>query len=1221
RVEQLSGPARRRLRLPTYPFQRERYWIEPGRRDVATTPELTASAAAVAANEHGIRRIDDIDDWFWEPAWIDAARTSPVEHAAAATGPWLLVGEPDDSLIRAIAAELGTRGVEVRTAAHFDPVQLGTTRAVAVVGGGARDLTGVDGAAKHWLGDAADAARALGAAAEGGTRLAAITRGATAASGAAFRPVDALALGPVLVAPQEYPDLATLLIDVDVDAEAERSAPAIVDELLTMSDRVVALRRGRRLIPELVRTPVAAPSSDRATFRAGGTYVVTGGLGGIGHAIAAHLATTHQANLVVVASEPVPAGDERAPWLARHGRDDATSRRITRLAELEQVGTKVAVVVADLADAGALRHALDEAERVVGRIDGAIHAAGRVRDRLIELATREDHEAVIGPKARAAAVLAEELERRGADLLVLVSSTSTALAPSGQTAYVAANAVLDSLAGTRARLRVVTINYGVWAGTGMAAELARRTRLGLDDGEPIVHPVLTQRHTDRAGNVSMTGTLDATHDWVVDEHRVEAGTSVLPGSAHLELMLAAAEFAAVGGRALRDVALVAPLVVTDDHPVAVKVTVTSRDAAGKRYVRIESDGGTGRSWHAHSEAELATNVDNTEHRLDLVGIVARCGLDGVDPLMSPRRHIHFGPRWDAVVDAALGDGESVGRLRLADAFVHDAGAWTAHPAIVDVATAFGVLLGHADDDRVLYVPIGYDSVVSHAPLAPEVHVHAVRTASTRDDLLRVDIALTDAEGRVQLQIGGLSLRPVRDPARFGTTAVEVDGAATRLAPLLALAEVHGIRSDEGPRLLERVLARDTPRLVASSVDLAALLAPTVPEAGRAADQEPTAGRAHAAESVAEALTAIWVDLLGVSDITPDDDFFELGGHSLIAIRLMARVHRELGVRFQLATLFEAPTIASLAALIRAERPDLESALQDAAAVRETTSDGGTSATAPTTTATPSLSIVAIRATGAAEPLYVVHGAGGNVLNLWSLARALPEDRPLYGFQAHGVDGQDEPDPTIDAMAARYVDALRAHKPGPYLLGGYSGGGIVALEMAAKLRAAGEHVRYVVLFDSIPPEHVYPRNTTQLRHVIANLCIRGPKPVWPYLDEWARRTFRRVVPTPEARERARREQAREMGFIDVSEFGFVNLEPHFARIVREHRLGIYAVDALLLKADEVWPIHRHDYFWGGVITGTLDIRTVPGNHNTMFNPEHAATLAAALVPLLEAHAPR
>ena len=104
----------------------------------------------------------------------------------------------------------------------------------------------------------------------------------------------------------------------------------------------------------------------------------------------------------------------------------------------------------------------------------------------------------------------------------------------------------------------------------------------------------------------------------------------------------------------------------------------------------------------------------------------------------------------------------------------------------------------------------------------------------------------------------------------------------------------------------------------------------------------------------------------------------------------------------------------------------------------------------------------ISATGDKAPLFIVHGAGGNVLFLWSLARAMAGDRPIYGFQAHGVDGHDMPDATIEEMATRYVAELRAAHRGPYLLGGYSGGGIVTFEMVRQLQALGEEVKYVVL---------------------------------------------------------------------------------------------------------------------------------------------------------------
>lgn len=1238
-LEQFAGEGRRRLRLPTYPFQRDRYWIEPG-DGRALTDFFGGSVEQLpaAADSPEPTRIAAIDDWFWNPTWVERE----LGTVSAAADDWLLVGEPGDPLVDAMAAELRRRGAAARVADAFAPATLGDARNVAVVGAAGRELLDLDRAAQRWLGDAVGAAKALGGV-DAPTRLALVTRGATQASGAASRPVDALAFGVALVAPNEYPHLRTTLVDLESEAGPDAAAAA-VDELLAAADRVVAHRAGRRLVRDLQRVPVPAPDASTPTFRHGGTYVVTGALGGIGHVLARHLASAHQANLVVVSSAPVPEGDEREQWLARHGGDDPTSRRIRRILELEELGTKVAVVTTDLADASAVRAALDEAERLVGRIDGAVHAAGVVRDRLIEMATADDDEAVIGAKARAAVVLADELERRGADLLVLVSSTSTVLAPSGQTSYVAANSVLDALAGTRGKLRIATMGFGVWAGTGKAAELAKRIRLGIDDGEPVAHPVLAERHV-RRGEVTFTGSLDARHDWVADEHRVN-GTAVLPGTGHLELLLSALRLAApdettVG---LRDVVLLSPLVVPDDAVVTVKVTITEPDARGRRTVRLESDGGHGHGWTAHSEAEVVSDVaTRAPARLDLAAVAARCGLDGADPLASPRRHAQLGSRWDCVVEARLGDGESFGRLALHNGAVHDADAWTTHPGLVDVATALGVLLGQWDDPQRLYVPTGYESVTSHAPLPASVAVHAVRAAASSDEMLVVDFVVADDDGRVLIEVDGLGLRPISDPGSFAATAPPDPPAVRSVSPLLALAEHLGIREDEGPQLVERLVARGG-WLIASSVDLDTLQSSTGPVVD---DAEPAAtAAASTASTVEEAIATMWRELLGLPDISYDDDFFELGGHSLIAIRLMARIHRELGVRFQLATLFDAPTIAQLADLVREERPDIDATLvaasapaaetatavsgepaeQAAAPAESTGSDSASTAattaaadtpSAPASQPRPTMSscIVPIKRSGSKEPFFVVHGAGGNVLFLSTLGRAMPEDRPIYGFQARGVNKGEEMDPSLEAMAARYVEALRAFKPGPYLLGGYSGGGMVALEMVHQLRELGEEVAYCVLFDTIVQDNVNPPRAQRRKNLIIN-ALRHGLAVKPFVVQQVRSKLRGEYVDP-----FRDARLDGMGFDDFEVLGIVDLFDEFtARAERYKVRPYYDVDAMLIKAADVWPMQPYDYLLTKHVR-SLDIRTTSMGHRAMFTPDYVPQLVELVAPALDAHEPR
>jgi aryl carrier-like protein len=525
-------------------------------------------------------------------------------------------------------------------------------------------------------------------------------------------------------------------------------------------------------------------------------------------------------------------------------------------------------------------------------------------------------------------------------------------------------------------------------------------------------------------------------------------------------------------------------------------------------------------------------------------------------------------------------------LQLRNGAAHDVDAWTAHPGHVDVATALGVLLGRWDDPDVLYIPAGYDSVTAYTPLPAEVAVHAVRAAASNDEMLVVDFVITDASGHVLLAVDGLALRPLHDAGSFalGDLDDDADASGRAVAPLLALAEELGIREDEGPELLERLVASGATRLVAPSVDSRAEL--RMPDVGDVTAAEG-AGRGTTGGTVEDVIAAMWRELLGLPDVTHDDDFFDMGGHSLIAIRLMARIHRELGVRFQLATLFEAPTIGALAVLVRAERPDVDATLAAASTAATATSTETISVAASTTVghgatenvvaAAPAAEdigdcLIPVRRSGDKEPFFVVHGAGGNVIFLSTLGRALPDDRPVYGFQAKGVNKDETMDASIEAMAARYVAALRAFKPGPYLLGGYSGGGMVALEMAHQLKELGEDVSLVVLFDSIPQDNIWPDRWTRRLNLARNIARHGVKDIRPFL---AKRVHWRK--NGGSIDMFRDDRLAGLGFVDVEDFGFVDLFHDFtARAERYKMRDHYDVDALLIKAADVWPMHPYDY---------------------------------------------
>ena len=207
-----------------------------------------------------------------------------------------------------------------------------------------------------------------------------------------------------------------------------------------------------------------------------------------------------------------------------------------------------------------------------------------------------------------------------------------------------------------------------------------------------------------------------------------------------------------------------------------------------------------------------------------------------------------------------------------------------------------------------------------------------------------------------------------------------------------------------------------------------------------------------------------------------------------------------------------------------------------------------------------------------------------------------------------------PDPTIEEMAARYVAELRAEHQGPYILGGYSGGGIVTFEMVRQLQELGEDVRYLVLFDSVPPGKADPPElTAAAQHPRPTSRRHGFGPLKPYIKAHLKMQIKRVHPgSGSAADRAiEHERARARTASTSRPSGSSTSSTTSAPPPSSTRCSTIDVDAALLKAEWVWPVQPHDYYWGRHINGQLDIAEVPGDHHAMFYPENAPRLAEVL----------
>ena len=206
------------------------------------------------------------------------------------------------------------------------------------------------------------------------------------------------------------------------------------------------------------------------------------------------------------------------------------------------------------------------------------------------------------------------------------------------------------------------------------------------------------------------------------------------------------------------------------------------------------------------------------------------------------------------------------------------------------------------------------------------------------------------------------------------------------------------------------------------------------------EEATSEGHVRPRDELEAQLAAIWEDLLQIRPIGVTDDFFDLGGHSLLAVRLAARIEQKWGRSLALSDLLMGSTIEELASRLR------EPVKSRAAS-----------------------SLIPLGTSGPGHPLFLVHPIGGGVFCYNDLARRLDGAHAVLGLQAAGLDGEVEPETDLVRMASRYVDALLAEHPeGPYFLGGWSMGGVVALEMARQLAAAGREVPLVFLIDCSAP---------------------------------------------------------------------------------------------------------------------------------------------------------
>ncbi|WP_288424903.1 non-ribosomal peptide synthetase [uncultured Spirosoma sp.] len=345
-------------------------------------------------------------------------------------------------------------------------------------------------------------------------------------------------------------------------------------------------------------------------------------------------------------------------------------------------------------------------------------------------------------------------------------------------------------------------------------------------------------------------------------------------------------------------------------------------------------------------------------------------------------------------------------------------------------------------------------------------------------------------------------------------------------------------------------------------------------------------------TIEKTIAAIWRDALGVQQISVEDDFFDLGGHSMIAVQVMTQLETETGRRLPLSTLMTHSTIQKLASLFETEKP-----------------------------ATSWKSLVPIRPEGSKVPIYIIHGIGLNLLNFTSLVSYMDPDQPIYGLQARGLDGTDEPFDRMEDIAAFYISEILQQNPdGPYAIAGYSFGGYVALEMAQQLQQLGKSVKMLAMFDTnAEPSTKHWSKAAKLQWRVAK---QVPKMLW---------IGKSLLENPLSTIRYQAAFAQSLVQRFKQRFGFYETpQPeagmeHLNRIMEKHEI---AYESYVFKpydgVIDLFKAQKRVYFvddnkflgWRKYAKQGVRVHEVPGDHRMMMLPPNDKVFAEMLQRALD-----
>jgi acyl transferase domain-containing protein/acyl carrier protein len=538
---------RRRVVLPTYPFERQRYWVEP-QKDNALPQTFTGKK-------------QDVADWFYAPVWRQSVTLKPVVSGESGDSCWLVfldengLGAQIVERLKDLGHEVygviaGQRFSEVADGVYsINPVERfdysALLRHLRRLGKFPTDIVHLWAATSK--ADAQTTVESFEREQSSGLYsllylsqslaeqsvtdplyINVISSDMQQVTGfEVCSPEKATLGGACKVIPQEYPNIICRSIDINVpepdSKRAEKITGQITAEIVSRSsDLVIAYRGNHRWVQQFDRVLLTEQIRGKSRLREGGVYLITGGLGSLALLLAERIAKVPGVKLLLVGHSPFPARAEWEQWLSTHHKQDETSNKILRLQAIEMSGAEIMIAAADVADQEQMQSVVDKAYDLFGHINGVIHAAGIVGERSmtpIEETTSDECGRHFQAKVYGTLVLERIFDDKKLDFCLLMSSLSTVLGGLGFFAYSSANLFMDALANKRSAIHCepwVSVYWDGWRYTDDAEPgLQRITEFSIKPSEGVeaFERVLSLESIPNV--VVSTGDLDARIDrWI-----------------------------------------------------------------------------------------------------------------------------------------------------------------------------------------------------------------------------------------------------------------------------------------------------------------------------------------------------------------------------------------------------------------------------------------------------------------------------------------------------------------------------------------------------------------------------------------------------------------------------------------------------------------------------------------------------------------------------------